>query len=313
MRVWRGVTVVAYSKTMSKVFVTAFYQFAAFPDFEEWREPLQELCAQCEVKGTVLLAPEGVNGTIAGTCDGVRAVLEHLRTDSRFTDLNVKESFASKPPFQRMKVKLKREIVTMGVPAVDPTEGVGAYIAPEEWNALISDPDVVVVDTRNEYEVAIGSFKGALNPELRSFRKFAPWLREQFSEKKNLKVAMFCTGGIRCEKSTAFLKREGVEEVFHLKGGILKYLETVPESQSLWEGECFVFDERVSVAHGLREGSYEACLACGDPVSAADKTESDYVEGVQCRGCVDRTTAEQKAKFAARFEQTKLAKLRESR
>ncbi len=296
---------------MDKFLVAALYKFVAFPDFADWRGPLLDVCAQNDVIGSILLAPEGLNGTLAGPEAGVRSVLSYLGKDERFRELEVKESFASSPPFKRTKVKLKREIVTMGQPNIDPNRTVGTYVAPEDWNELIQDPDVILIDTRNDYEVAIGTFKGATNPELKTFRQFPEWLRSEVATRKNAKVAMFCTGGIRCEKSTAFLKQEGVEEVFHLKGGILRYLETVPEEESLWEGECFVFDQRVSVCHGLREGNYELCHACGDPVSADDKLEAVFVEGVQCRGCVDRTTAEQKEKFAARFAQLQLAKSRE--
>lgn len=295
---------------MDKYLVAAFYKFATFPDFEEKRQPLIEACNANGVRGSLLLAEEGINGTIAGPEPGVRAVLDYLRTDERFAELEAKESFATAAPFQRMKVKLKREIVTMGVPAIDPNQIVGTYVAPEDWNALIEDPEVILIDTRNDYEVAIGSFKGACNPEIKTFKEFPEWLRSELNSKSEPKVAMFCTGGIRCEKSTAFLKQEGVAEVFHLKGGILKYLETIPEEESLWEGECFVFDQRVSVCHGLREGNYELCHACGDPVSAEDKSGPEFVEGVQCRGCINRTTPLQKEKFAARFEQQQLAKRR---
>jgi len=295
---------------MDKYLVAAFYKFAALPDFEDWREPLLECCVNNDVRGSLLLAPEGINGTLAGSAEGIQRVLALLRADERFAGLKTKESTATSPPFQRMKVRLKREIVTMGVPAIDPNEIVGTYVAPEDWNALLEDPDVIVVDARNDYEVAIGSFKGARNPAIKTFREFPRWLLGEIEAKEQPKVAMFCTGGIRCEKSTAFLKQAGVEEVFHLEGGILKYLENVPEEESLWEGECFVFDQRVSVCHGLREGSYELCHACGDPVGVEDKLKPDFIEGVQCRGCIERTTPLQKEKFAARFAQLELAKSR---
>lgn len=299
-----------YNSAMDNYRVAALYRFVAFPDYEEWREPLLEICAQGEVKGTLLLAPEGINGTIAGPQAGVEALLAYLRQDERFSQLETKDSNASAPPFARMKVKLKREIVTMGVPDIDPTKSVGTYIAPENWNKLLEDPDVLVIDTRNEYEVGIGTFHGAIDPKLRNFRAFPEWLRAELKKHDKPKVAMFCTGGIRCEKSTAFLKQEGIEEVFHLQGGILKYLENIPEEESLWEGECFVFDERVSVVHGLREGNYDRCQACGDPVSQSDKLEAEFVEGVQCKGCINRTTPEQKLKFAERFKQAQLAESR---
>ena len=287
--------------------VAALYKFVAFSDFEDWQQPLLECCLQHGVKGTLLLASEGINGTIAGPADGVEAVLELLRGDERFADLTPKESSSTNPPFARLKVRLKREIVTMGVPGIDPNHIVGTYVEPQDWNRLPEDPNVVVIDTRNEYEVAIGTFCGARDPKLRSFRAFPEWLRQELAGMDKPKVAMFCTGGIRCEKSTAFLKEEGVEEVFHLQGGILNYLEKVPEAESLWEGECFVFDGRVSVVHGLQRGTYELCLACGDPVSKSDELQPEFIEGVQCKGCIGRTTPAQKEKFAARFAQQKLA------
>ena len=295
---------------MTSVHIAAIYRFVAFPDFEEWQSPLREVCEANGIRGTILLANEGLNGTIAGTEAGLNAVLEFLAGDERFRGLEPKWSRSSAPPFMRMKVRLKEEIVRMGVPTVDPNKAVGTYVAPEEWNALIADPDVIVVDTRNDYEVAIGTFKGAQNPNLESFREFPEWLRAELVSRDNPKVAMFCTGGIRCEKSTAFLKQEGVEEVFHLKGGILKYLELVPETESLWEGECYVFDERVSVKHGLVEGSYELCRACGDPINATDKESARYRFGVSCPRCFDNTTEAQKERFRERVRQVDLAKAR---
>lgn len=295
---------------MNDFLVAALYKFVAFPDFAEFQQPLREFCLQHGIAGTLLLASEGINGTIAGSEEGVRAVLDHLRNDERFADLEVKFSHASEPPFQRMKVRRKAEIVTMGVPGVDPLHVVGTYVGPAQWNELLEDPDVVVVDTRNEYEVSIGTFKGARNPQLRSFRQFPDWLRKEFPTGTQPRVAMFCTGGIRCEKSTAFLKQHGVEQVYHLKGGILKYLETVPEEDSLWEGECFVFDERVSVQHGLREGTYDLCRACRRPVNDADKQTPEYVEGVSCPRCAQDSTAEQRAGFEERTRQIRLARAR---
>ncbi|MCH8031007.1 MAG: rhodanese-related sulfurtransferase, partial [Bacteroidetes bacterium] len=253
---------------------------------------------------------EGINGTMAGPPEGVRNVLEFLKSDERLADLEHKESHAEEPPFYRMKVRLKREIVTMGVPEVNPNETVGIYVIPEDWNDLISDPDVVLVDVRNDYEVAIGTFKGAINPNTKSFRELPAWLREQFAGREKTKVAMFCTGGIRCEKSTAFLRSEGFEEVYHLQGGILKYLETVPEKESLWEGECFVFDQRVAVKHGLEQGSYDQCFACRMPISEEEKRSDQYVKGVSCPHCYDEFPQERKHRFAERQKQIDLARQR---
>ena len=295
---------------MSAVHVAAFYQFVAFPDFEEWQSPLREFCAANEIHGTILLAPEGLNATIAGSESNLKAVLDFLGEDERFRELEIKWSRTECAPFARLKIRLKEEIVRMGVPAVDPTKLVGTYVAPKDWNALIEDPDVIVVDTRNDYEVAIGSFRGARNPGLASFREFPKWLESELIARDHPKVAMFCTGGIRCEKSTAFLKQAGVEDVFHLKGGILKYLESVPEKDSLWEGECYVFDERVSVKHGLEQGSYELCWACGDPINAADMESARYRFGVSCPRCFDNTTDAQKERFRERLKQVELAAAR---
>ncbi len=298
------------SPAASEHHVAAFYRFAPFPDFAEWRAPAREVAEAGGLRGTLLLAPEGLNGTLAGTRSGLDAMLDFLGEDERFRELEIKWSLAECPPFARLKVRLKEEIVRMGVPAVDPTKIVGTYVAPEDWNALIEDPDVIVVDTRNDYEVAIGSFRGARNPGLASFREFPKWLESELVARDQPKVAMFCTGGIRCEKSTAFLKQVGVEEVFHLKGGILKYLEAVPEKDSLWEGECYVFDERVSVKHGLEQGSYELCWACGDPIDAADRASAQYEFGISCPHCFAHTTPQQKERFGQRVMQTELAESR---
>ncbi len=292
------------------ILVAALYKFASLPDFEDIQQPLLACCKENGVMGTILLAEEGINGTIAGSPEGIKSVLNFLRSDERFADLEHKESLADEPPFYRMKVRLKREIVTMGMLEVDPNETVGTYVDPEKWNALISDPDVVLVDARNDYEVAIGTFKGAIDPQTKSFRELPDWLREQFADRERTKVAMFCTGGIRCEKSTAFLKSEGFDNVFHLKGGILKYLETVPKSESLWEGECFVFDQRVSVKHGLEQGSYDQCFACRMPITDEEKESATYVKGVSCPHCYDGHSEERKQRFAERQSQIELAKLR---
>jgi UPF0176 protein len=293
---------------MANLLVAALYRFVDFADFEDWREPLLDLCRAQAVKGTLLLAKEGINGTIAGPQAGVQCVLDRLRADPRFADLQPKFSQAGEPPFHRMKVRLKREIVTMGVDGIDPNQLVGTYVDPDQWNALIQDPDVTVIDTRNDYEVAIGTFAGARNPNLSSFREFPAWLKREVQAGQ--KVAMFCTGGIRCEKSTAYLKQLGVREVFHLQGGILKYLETVPEEKSLWEGECFVFDERVAVGLGLVPGSYHLCRSCRLPISEADRNRAEFEEGVSCHHCHASTSEARKASCRERRKQVELAQAR---
>jgi len=293
---------------MDTLLVTALYKFVRLDDYEELREPLLLACQKYGVTGSLLLAAEGINGTIAGSAEDVHRFVRDLQRDPRFLDLELKESSASRPPFLRMKVKLKKEIVTMGVPGVDPLDTVGAYVAPEDWNALIADPSVVLVDTRNDYEVRIGTFRGAKDPHIKNFRSFPDWLRHELAGKDSPKVAMFCTGGIRCEKATSWLLGEGIDEVYHLKGGILKYLEVVPEADSLWEGECFVFDERVAVKHGLQPGSYELCRACRDPISEADKQSPLFEFGLSCPHCAARTTAQQKQRYAERTKQVALAK-----
>ena len=299
------------SPPIRPVTVAALYKFARFPDPDALREPLAALCRAQGIKGTLLLAREGLNGTIAGSDESIAAVLDHLRTLPGCASLDVKFSHADAMPFYRMKVRVKPEIVTMGQPEIDPLTDAGHYIEPGEWNALISDPDVVLIDTRNDYEVAIGTFAGATNPQTTSFRDFPAWFRAErerlLGQGKAPRVAMFCTGGIRCEKSTAFLKSEGVEGVFHLKGGILKYLEQVPASESLWQGECFVFDERVSVGHGLAPGSYELCRACRRPLSADDRASLLYEEGASCPACHDSRDEAQRARYRERHRQELLA------
>ena len=294
----------------STVVVAALYKFVHLPDYREIQPRLLQFCKNHEVKGTLLLAEEGINGTIAGSRKGIDTVLAYLKSDDRLADMEHKESYTDKPPFLRTKVKLKKEIVTMGVPNVDPNASVGHYVRPEDWNALISDPDVVLIDTRNEYECDIGTFKGAINPHTENFREFPQYIKENLDSRKHKKVAMFCTGGIRCEKATSYLLSEGFEEVFHLQGGILKYLESVPKEQSLWEGECFVFDERVAVDHGLVEGSYDQCHACRHPISVDDKASRYYEPGVKCPHCYDKKTDEQRARAAERHKQIQLAKQR---
>ncbi len=296
---------------MNSLLVAALYKFVSLPDCQTLQAPLQACCDQHGVKGTLLLAKEGINGTIAGSHAGVHAVLDYLRSDTRMAGLEHKESFADLMPFHRMKVRLKKEIVTMGVTDIDPNHIVGTYVKPEDWNTLISDPDVVLIDTRNDYEVAIGTFKGAVDPDIKSFRDFPEWARQQKALKKKPKVAMFCTGGIRCEKSTAFMKAEGFDEVYHLQGGILKYLEVVPEEQSLWQGDCFVFDERVAVGHGLQLGKYVLCRSCRHPLSPQDKQSPHYELGVSCAQCHDRTDEERKRSLRERQKQVELAAARQ--
>lgn len=291
--------------------VAALYKFAPLPDYESLRAPLQNMCDLLEIKGTILLASEGINGTISGTDDNIANLLVFLRADPRLATLEHKESRAEELPFYRMKVRLKKEIVTMGVEGIDPNEVVGTYVDPDEWNALISDPDVVLIDTRNDYEVEIGTFKDALNPNTQSFREFPDWVeKNRGGALKKPKVAMFCTGGIRCEKASSFMKSEGFDEVYHLRGGILKYLETQPKEESLWEGDCFVFDQRVAVKHGLDESDYDQCYACRYPITEDDKQHPDYVKGVSCHRCHNKMSPEQKARFAERQKQIALAKTR---
>lgn len=291
--------------------VAALYCFTRFTDPAALKAPLEALCDASGIRGTLLLAGEGINGTIAGTPDGIAAVVAHVRGLPGCADLDVKFSDATDMPFHRMKVRLKREIVTMGEPDIDPLASVGTYVEPQDWNALISDSGTIVIDTRNDYEVAVGTFAGAIDPQTRTFREFPQWFRDQrerlLGEGTTPRVAMFCTGGIRCEKSTAFLKQEGVEEVFHLKGGILKYLETVPQDQSLWEGECFVFDQRVTIGHGLAQGTYELCHACRRPISAEDRASDLYEIGVSCPACHGERTDEQRAAYRERERQEQLA------
>lgn len=302
---------------MSNFLVAALYKFVRLEDYSAMREPLRALCEAQGVKGTLLLAREGINGTIAGEPVALRAVLAQLRADPRLADLEHKESTALEMPFYRLKVKLKREIVTMGVPDMDPVRMAGAYVQPEDWNALVDDPDVVVVDVRNDYEVGIGSFDSAIDPHTSHFADFPEWVREQSLEGGILhgkpRVAMFCTGGIRCEKSTSYLRSQGFDEVYHLKGGILKYLETVPEAESRWHGECFVFDERVSVGHGLAPGEHTSCRACRMPLSAEDRASDLYVEGVSCPHCHAQHSEDKRQRLAERQRQVLLAQQRHGR
>jgi UPF0176 protein len=295
----------------------AFYKFVDLPDYTARKAPLLAFCDEHKVKGLILLAREGINSTIAGAPDDVHALLAYLRSDPLLADLQHKESFSDKAPFYRMKVRLKKEIVTMQVDGISPARMAGTYVTPSDWNALISDPDVVVVDTRNDYEVEIGTFAHAINPHIRSFAELPGWVQSadalgkvvQAGGKKP-KVAMFCTGGIRCEKSTAYMRAQGYEEVYHLEGGILKYLETIPPEQSLWLGECFVFDERVSVGHGLVPGPHQLCRACRQPLEAGATESPLYEAGVSCPRCHGTTSATQKDSARERQKQWELAKAR---
>ncbi|WP_028287136.1 oxygen-dependent tRNA uridine(34) hydroxylase TrhO [Pseudooceanicola nanhaiensis] len=290
--------------------VAALYHFTRFPDPDALRPALRQICDAQGVRGSLLIAGEGINGTIAGRRAGIDAVLAHVRSLPGCETLEWKESTAERMPFGRMKVRLKKEIVTMGQPDVDPLARVGHYVEPAEWNALISAPDVAVIDTRNDYEVAIGTFEGAVDPQTASFRDFPKWWEENRDRFHNKRIAMFCTGGIRCEKSTNWLIGQGVDEVYHLKGGILKYLEEVPEDESLWRGECFVFDGRVSVGHGLKEGPHDLCHACRRPILPEDRARPEFEQGVSCHQCIEETTDADKARFRERQKQIALAAAR---
>ncbi len=290
--------------------VAALYKFTRFEDPDALREPLRALCEAHGVKGSLLIASEGINGTIAGSRAGIDAVLAHIRGLPGCADLEWKESTAAEMPFGRIKVRLKQEIVTMGVPGTDPNALVGTYVEPSDWNALIAAPDVAVIDTRNDYETAIGTFEGAVDPETESFRDFPAWWEANRDRFHNKRIAMFCTGGIRCEKSTAYLKAQGVDEVYHLHGGILKYLEEVPEEESLWHGGCFVFDERVAVGHGLAELPFSLCRACRRPLAPEDRANPAYEEGVACHRCIDEYSEADRVRFRERQRQVKLAEAR---
>ena len=290
--------------------VAALYKFVRLPDYITLRDTLYDYMVANKVKGTLLLAEEGINGTICGERAGVDAVKAWLDADGRFDGMSYKESLSDELAFYRTKVKLKKEIVTMGVEGINPAHIVGTYVKGDDWNRLISDPDTILIDTRNDYEVAIGTFKNAINPNTTTFREFPQWAADNLDKTKHKKVAMFCTGGIRCEKSTAFLKEQGFDEVYHLDGGILKYLEEMPQDNSLWQGECFVFDQRVAVKHGLEQGSYDQCYACRMPLSTAEMASEHYIKGLSCPHCHDKTTDEQKAAFAERQRQVELAKQR---
>jgi UPF0176 protein len=306
---------------MPRFLTAALYKFVRLDDFAALREPLFDFCQARQIKGTLLLALEGINGTLAGPEEAMRELLQRLRSDPRLSDLEHKESWSDREPFYRLKVKLKREIVTLGVPDIEPHRMAGQYVQPEQWNALITQPDVVLIDTRNHYEFQVGTFQNAVNPQTRSFSELPQWVESQMRpggvlaerDGRKPRVAMFCTGGIRCEKSTAFLRAKGFEDVYHLRGGILKYLETVPEQESAWQGECFVFDERVTVNHKLKPGHFELCRSCRHPLSAEDKSSPKFEPGVSCPRCHDLLTAEQRRSFAERQKQIRLAQSRHER
>ncbi|MFL0808424.1 MAG: rhodanese-related sulfurtransferase [Oceanobacter sp.] len=298
------------SDSPAPVVVCALYHFVTLDDYQNLRQPLLDVMQKNDVKGTLLLAQEGINGTIAGSREGIDNLVGWLRQDERLANLDTKESYDDEMPFYRTKVKLKREIVTMGVEGIDPKKVVGTYVKPKDWNALISDPDVILVDTRNDYEVDIGTFKGAVDPKTRTFREFPAYVEENLNPQQHKKVAMFCTGGIRCEKSTAYMKEQGFDEVYHLEGGILKYLEEVPQEDSLWQGECFVFDNRVAVNHQLEKGQYDQCHACRRPLTEADKQSEHYVPGVSCHHCRNEYSEEQRERFHQREQQMQLARQR---
>ncbi len=292
--------------------VAALYRFCRLDRFAELQAPLAVFCCSRGIKGTLLLAPEGINGTVAASETAIGELVEHLSAIPEFEGLEIKYATAAAMPFHRMKVRLKREIVTMGVDGIDPEAGAGAYVAPAEWNALIADPDTVLIDTRNDYEVALGTFQGAVDPATKSFREFPEWVENHRAELAGRKVAMFCTGGIRCEKATAYVRSLGIEEVFHLKGGILKYLEEVPAAESLWQGECFVFDERVSVTHALAEGEAGLCRACRHPLTGQDMRSPHHVPGISCVHCHDSRSEADRARYAERHRQVALAEARGS-
>ncbi|MEZ9538092.1 rhodanese-related sulfurtransferase [Shewanella sp. 10N.286.51.B8] len=295
---------------MSQVVVCVLYKFVALPHFESIKAPLLAHMEQQEIKGTLLLASEGINGTVAGSQQSIDSLLAWLASQDGLNEIVYKLSFDDNMPFYRTKVKLKKEIVTMGVEGIDPREVVGTYVKPKDWNKLISDPEVLLVDTRNDYEVQIGTFKNAVNPVTETFREFPQYVKENLDPTKHKKVAMFCTGGIRCEKSTAYLKEQGFDEVYHLEGGILKYLEEVNQEQSLWQGECFVFDNRVAVNHDLDKGIYDQCNACRMPITQEEMQTPAFVQGVSCPHCIDKISDEQRQRFIERERQVQLAKQR---
>ena len=288
---------------MTKFTVAAFYKFISFEDYHAWQAPLKELGSRLGIKGIILLAAEGINATVSGTAEAIEGLLAFLRSDARLVDLTVKFSYAERQPFFRLKVRLKKEIVTLGVPGVSPHRQVGTYVKPQEWNQLLQDPDIILLDTRNDYEVEIGTFQGAVDPKTQSFSQFPEFVKRTCDPQKHKKVAMFCTGGIRCEKASSYMLAQGFEEVYHLEGGILKYLEEVSPEQSLWEGECFVFDQRVALTHGVREGHFDLCYGCRMPLSPQDKASSLFEAGVSCPKCHSDLTPDKAKSRRMRHEQ----------
>ena len=298
------------TQDQSPIVVCALYKFVTLEKFQDLRQPLLKVMEYNNIRGTLLLASEGINGTVAGNRKGIDRLMAWFEKDGRLGNIVTKESFEASNPFYRTKVKLKKEIVTMGIEGIDPKQVVGTYIKPKDWNALISDPDVVLVDTRNDYEVKVGTFEGALNPNTTNFREFPQYVSDNLDPKANKKVAMFCTGGIRCEKSTAYLKEQGFDEVYHLQGGILKYLEEVPEENTMWQGECFVFDNRVTVNHQLEKGQYDQCHACRLPITKEEQTSDKFLEGISCPYCFDKHTPDQRQRYQERQRQMQLAQER---
>lgn len=298
------------TKKNAPYLVCALYKFVSLDDYQDMRESLRNFMEKHQIRGTILLAHEGLNGTVSGPQEGVNALLAYLNSDARISPISHKFSWHQEQPFYRTKVKLKKEIVTMGVEGIDPRKTVGTYVSPQQWNALICDPEVTVIDTRNDYEIQIGTFKNAINPNTDSFREFPEYVAKTLDPSVHKKVAMFCTGGIRCEKSTAYLKEQGFDEVYHLAGGILQYLEDVPQEDSLWQGDCFVFDNRVAVDHNLSRSHYDQCYGCRLPITEQDKQSSAYEAGVSCPACFNTHTEEQLARFREREKQVNLAKQR---
>ena len=296
----------------NEILVAALYKFVEIDDLLSLQSNLYEICEKNNIMGTILIANEGINGTISGKNNEINQTISLLKSDKRFANIEIKYSSTDKQPFHRMKVRLKKEIVTIGLPEINPNKKVGTYVKPDDWNDLISDPDVVVIDTRNKYETKIGSFHNALDPETSSFREFPDWVKKfkNSEDNKNKKIAMFCTGGIRCEKASSLMKEEGFEDVYHLQGGILKYLETIDKENSLWNGECFVFDQRVCLTDELEVGSYKMCFACRMPITEEEMQNEKYIEGISCIYCYDKTTKEKKERFGSRQKQILLAKER---
>ena len=296
----------------NEILVAALYKFVEIDDLLSLQSNLYEICEKNNIMGTILIANEGINGTISGKTNEINQTISLLKSDKRFTNIEIKYSSTDKQPFHRMKVRLKKEIVTIGLPEINPNNKVGTYVKPDDWNDLISDPNVVVIDTRNKYETKIGSFQNALDPETSSFREFPDWVKKFKSSKENAnkKIAMFCTGGIRCEKASSLMKEEGFEDVYHLQGGILKYLETIDKENSLWNGECFVFDQRVCLTDELEVGSYKMCFACRMPITEEEMQNEKYIEGISCIYCYDKTTKEKKERLGSRQKQILLAKER---